>query len=404
MKLNYPNLSQFYESNISTLDLSADFKFAIAVCMLEENMLEIGRFWRNTYLCQAIELDRLPDIEAVIEVFAKIAALDIGERIDWKAVDSTLASSSYNGMDSGAGYSKLRALSRDAFRKFASTTRRDGNTFSHQARSIEDSEIDEIVYSVQRDGYTIVKGFFAKEFIEELNELTRIIGRTEKDAGVGHLYSEFYNQRIYNLAAKDINYRHILENPTLNLVLEKLFERDTLHLTYSLSSFAANTINPGTEVGFPHIDSMVPDPIPPWLMRCLLAVPLVDVSVENGATRIVPGSHKECSWPRGNFEAREIPLLAEAGDILLWDGLIWHRSGANNSVNARTMLLITFAASFFREIASEEDHPQIIPTELAEQFSPHVRRLLGFGRGAKEAASFNLSSSSYCKSPVRSMQ
>ena len=48
------------------------------------------------------------------------------------------------------------------------------------------------------------------------------------------------------------------------------------------------------------------------------------------------------------------------GSVLFTHGNLWHRAGTDNSEAPRIGLLCSFAASYMKEIASEEDQSLII--------------------------------------------
>jgi Phytanoyl-CoA dioxygenase (PhyH) len=75
-------------------------------------------------------------------------------------------------------------------------------------------------------------------------------------------------------------------------------------------------------------------------------VPLVDFTTENGATRVVPGSHRE---PLRDAPAepdrphpRERTVTASAGSALVFNGHLWHSGTRNASAARRDALQIVF--------------------------------------------------------------
>ena len=59
----------------------------------------------------------------------------------------------------------------------------------------------------------------------------------------------------------------------------------------------------------------------------------------------------------------------------------------NNSSKERRALIISYGASFFKEICGEEEHLVVVPKQLQENLSPRIKSLIGFGRGIKKGAS-----------------
>jgi ectoine hydroxylase-related dioxygenase (phytanoyl-CoA dioxygenase family) len=75
-------------------------------------------------------------------------------------------------------------------------------------------------------------------------------------------------------------------------------------------------------------------------------VALVDFTERNGATRVVPASHREpmrdTSPEPGRAHPRERPVTMRAGDALVINGHLWHSGTCNRSEHRRDALQITF--------------------------------------------------------------
>ena len=72
-----------------------------------------------------------------------------------------------------------------------------------------------------------------------------------------------------------------------------------------------------------------------------------DYGAENGATRLVPGSHRpEPDAPPldGNDESRAVQLSGAAGDILVFDADLVHAGSLNHSGARRRSILISYLA------------------------------------------------------------
>jgi Phytanoyl-CoA dioxygenase (PhyH) len=51
---------------------------------------------------------------------------------------------------------------------------------------------------------------------------------------------------------------------------------------------------------------------------------ITDFTEANGATRLVPGSHKDPEYPAYGESYDTIPAEMPAGSVLLWHGSLWH--------------------------------------------------------------------------------
>jgi ectoine hydroxylase-related dioxygenase (phytanoyl-CoA dioxygenase family) len=99
-----------------------------------------------------------------------------------------------------------------------------------------------------------------------------------------------------------------------------------------------------------------------------------DFTEANGATRIVPGSHR---WPQDRV-AREdevVPGEMAAGSVLFWTGGILHGAGANRSNEWRFGLFLSFSLGWLRQ---EENQYLDVPLQDALTLPQEVRDLVGY--------------------------
>ncbi len=252
---------------------------------------------------------------------------------------------------------------------------------------------DELIEHINKNGFAVLENFLSSEALAEMRSAVTLIADRELKNKEAYTYGvKQTNQRVYNLLSKDKCFRDFLECSFLEILLEKIFSRDTLHEKYGLSSIAAHIIPNGGEAMLMHIDNAVPEPLPPWRIRFILIICLTDMNVENGAPGVVPCSHLLLKKPSPE-EAKaavnnEKILIAPAGSLLMWDGGLWHRSRTNTTQNNRIGVIVSYAASFFKEICGEEEHLVVVPQDLQQQLSPRLRSLIGLDRGVKSGAMY----------------
>ena len=172
--------------------------------------------------------------------------------------------------------------------------------------------------------------------------------------------------------------------------MEWIFDRKTIHQKYFLSSFHANILAPGCSKQKLHIDTPVPEPLPDWPIKANSIWMLDDFNTHNGATEVVPKSHKFKFKPKkkDNLFKKTIKCTGSAGSVIITHGALWHRSGENLSRENRVALLGSFAASFAMEIALEENHHLVIDNYTINKATPFLKKILGIAHGLKKGSRF----------------
>ena len=103
---------------------------------------------------------------------------------------------------------------------------------------------------------------------------------------------------------------------------------------------------------------------------------LDDFTVENGATMLLPNSHKVEEKPNDELFKRDcIRAVGKKGDILLFNSNIWHCSAPNTTNESRRAIPMTFSKSCIKQMF---DYTKSIETEIAYNFSDEMKQLLGF--------------------------
>lgn len=145
---------------------------------------------------------------------------------------------------------------------------------------------------------------------------------------------------------------------------------------YQIGSTTGIEILPGESEQQLHRDD-TPYPIQIAGLELQFAVmwAFTDFTSENGATRVVPGSHRYLrAWHRPdltNWASAAMPK----GSALFYLGSTWHGGGANRSRSPRTGLINTYCLGWLR---SEENHCLEVPPLVARRYDERVRRLLGY--------------------------
>jgi ectoine hydroxylase-related dioxygenase (phytanoyl-CoA dioxygenase family) len=228
------------------------------------------------------------------------------------------------------------------------------------------------VERVVLEGYTIVNDAIDVTLLDALQADLARIEREERVAAGDNIFEGFRTVRIYNLLARGTVYESIPAHDSVLPIVEQVL--DSGCLVSSLSSIA---IDPG-EVAQPiHADDqLIPLPRPHVPIVCNTMWAITDFTKENGATRLVPGSHALDCAPTFGEMPETMAAEMKRGSVLVYNGSLWHGGGANGSNARRIGIAMNYCAGWVRQ---QENQLLGIPLETARGFSPRLRRLCGFG-------------------------
>ena len=121
----------------------------------------------------------------------------------------------------------------------------------------------------------------------------------------------------------------------------------------------------------PFIESLLPN-MPEIIMSVIWAG--TDFTVENGATRLVPGSHE---WPeeRVALEHEITQAVMPKGSAVIWLSRSLHGSGASKSSEGRVGYFHSYIVDWLRQ---EQNQYLSVPAEAARLLPLASRQLLGY--------------------------
>lgn len=226
--------------------------------------------------------------------------------------------------------------------------------------------------AIERDGSTVLRDVFDAEraaaLIARLDEL-------EADLGARPAENSFegrHTVRIYNLLAHGPLFEAIPTDPVVLPVVEGVLDRGCL-----VSSLSSIAIGPGETAQPIHSDDQVmPLDRPHVATVCNTMWALTDFTEANGATRLVPGSHRWSNEPEYGAEYESVPAEMPAGSVLVWHGSLWHGGGANSTAERRYGIAMNYCAGWVRQ---QENQQLGLPLATVAGFSPRLADLCGFG-------------------------
>jgi ectoine hydroxylase-related dioxygenase (phytanoyl-CoA dioxygenase family) len=126
-----------------------------------------------------------------------------------------------------------------------------------------------------------------------------------------------------------------------------------LEPAYLISAMHTIQINPDENPQEPHHDDAfchIPRPRPP--LGSAIIVALDDFTAENGATNIIPGSHK---WPSGRRgkHSEAFAAVMPAGSVVYFLATMWHGGGQNRTNTSRHSLTVQYCQPYIRQIENQ---------------------------------------------------
>jgi len=145
---------------------------------------------------------------------------------------------------------------------------------------------------------------------------------------------------------------------------------------YHLHVSAALEIGPGAREQILHREedpfTFFSVPRPNLILATMWA--MSDFTKENGATLLVPGSHR---WPADRKAEPHEVVSAEMpqGSMLVWLGGTFHGAGANTSDGWRYGIILTYSLGWLRQ---EENQYLDLPPDIASKMPEEIRDLVGY--------------------------
>tara|TARA_Y100000588_G_C14178352_1_gene892449 strand:- start:424 stop:1194 length:771 start_codon:yes stop_codon:yes gene_type:complete len=238
--------------------------------------------------------------------------------------------------------------------------------------TLTEAEIQEL----DEKGFVLLENMLTSDETDALRERAMAVADAERAADNGFVYIDGHAQRVWNLVNKGEIFEQAIQRPEI-----LGFMRHLLGDTVTLSSFTVNIISPGADATDYHLDrplSDVPVPRASWPFSANSMWFLDDFTATNGATWVVPGSHKRLvDVPDAGVEYDDaVQALGPRGSVMIMNGSIWHRSGANTSAGDRVALLGFFCRAFLKP---QQDHLRLVGEEVVARATPTLRQLLGHG-------------------------
>ena len=293
-------------------------------------------------------------------------------------------------------------------------------------------DVDQAKFDLTKYGFCLVPDVLnpkeiklAKERLLEQAEAEEELGLSFRDGGPkqeikitdGRVDKDSFstsnggvNQRLWMLANKGQCFRDMVTHTLVDELVGHILGEE-----FILSTHSANIAKPGgVRMGL-HTDQWwMPQPVrageeyirpseisrsvspsfvepdlelgisPPVVANCMWM--LSDFSSTNGSTEVVAGSHLTGAHPNQQDQTG-YPIIqpeADAGTLMVFDGRLWHGTGANTGNSDRLGVLTTFCSPQFRQQENQTlglieifgiNGPKNLKLDLALKFGMHMEEL-----------------------------
>jgi ectoine hydroxylase-related dioxygenase (phytanoyl-CoA dioxygenase family) len=244
-------------------------------------------------------------------------------------------------------------------------------------RLAADASTDAVEWALRDHGCVVVEHVVSDAQIDGIaSELEPYLSAT---APGGDGFTGRNTRRTGCLLARSHGFRDLAAHPTVLGVLDRVLGDHAtsyqLHLTQVIE------IGPGEPAQVVHRDQWAFDffSFPSGFeVECHTMWAMNDFTDENGATRVVPGSHKWDDKLRLE-EVDTVPAEMPKGSVLLYLGSLYHGGGANRSDAPRRGINVGYTLSWLRQ---EENQYLACPPEVARELPEALAKLAGYQRGA----------------------
>lgn len=228
---------------------------------------------------------------------------------------------------------------------------------------------------LDENGCVVLEGFMSQPLLDALRRRIDELFAEEGDRAGSELSSqEPESRRLGNLVNKGEIFQQVIVIPRL---LE--YVRHVLGADIKLSSLNARSANPHQTWTQPlHADmGAVPDEKGAWVCNTIWM--LDDFTPENGALRMLPGSHRWGRLPREVLEDSTAPhpdqvlLTGKAGTVVVMNAHLWHGAIANRTAAPRRAVHVFYCR---RDKPQQYHQKRLLSPAVQRSLSPALRDLL----------------------------
>jgi ectoine hydroxylase-related dioxygenase (phytanoyl-CoA dioxygenase family) len=223
-------------------------------------------------------------------------------------------------------------------------------------------------------GFTVLEDYMGAALLNNMRVRVDELLEEEGAAAGSEFKTEENARRLANLVDKGEVFREAISGPELLALVESV-----LGDGFKLSSLNMRSANPHSSSVQPfHIDmGLLPDEKGYAVCNCVWM--LDDFTEENGALRVIPGSHNWGKKPQNELadpyapHPEQLLVTGCAGTVVVMNAHAWHGGTANRTDKERRAL-----HSFFcrHDIPQQQYQKKLLRPETQSALTENLRRIL----------------------------
>lgn len=248
-------------------------------------------------------------------------------------------------------------------------------------------DVHQMLAAMEADGAVIVEGLLSPEIVARVNsEVDPAVAAADPDAPMFNPMAKSFmgavTKNVPGVPGISPTFAtEVMCDPLLLRLADAVLGPGCARFQLNLGQILER--GPGSVDQWLHRDegvwSDVPKPCPELELASVIA--LVDFTSENGATRIVPGSHR---WPdrHAPMDAQAQPrpdqiVTAEmpAGSAVVYTGGVIHGGGPNSTDRPRRAVHLSYCLGWLR---TEENNYLSIPPSIAASLPRQAQEVIGY--------------------------
>lgn len=245
-------------------------------------------------------------------------------------------------------------------------------------KQISPESINIICESLIKNGFVRVKSVIPKDLIEHVKEWLAM--RESPDSC--HDGDPFHGQAlvINNLHAEELFFWQLIAHPVITQICCRLLNQYSYKNSegYSLTGSSIRATYGPSEPQQLHIDSNLPGCN--HILSLQFCVPIDPFTEQSGATQVVANSQHKKSYPPernhlNNDDSKLLTLLlADPGDLLVFNAGIWHGASSKSTQSRRAAIFLNYSRWFLKQ---SYDIANNIPPHILEHLNLDQLRIAG---------------------------